>query len=164
MSLPDHPLLRPHLGKSAVLDSNLLLLYWALYFDPKLITTFKRLNTFREADFFLLCELLKVFRSVRTTPHVLTEVSNLANSLPDKRKNAWAAHFSQRIRLIEEDLIPSATIASGPLMHLGLTDAALAVLASTHVVLTIDFPLSKSLESRGLGVINFTNLRSLWLE
>jgi hypothetical protein len=49
-------------------------------------------------------------------------------------------------------------------MWLELTDAALAVLATSHVILTIDFPLSNSLESRGLNVINFTHLRSLWLE
>jgi hypothetical protein len=49
-------------------------------------------------------------------------------------------------------------------MWLGLTDAALAALATSHVILTIDFPLSNSLESRGLNVINFTHLRSLWLE
>jgi hypothetical protein len=164
MNLSDHPLLKPYAGKSAVLDSNVLLLYWAMFFDPKLIHTFKRLNTFRETDFILLCETLKIFRSIRTTPHVLTEVSNLANSLPEKRKGAWAAHFSQHIQVIKEDFVPSAAIASGPLMHLGLTDAGLASLASDHVILTVDFPLSKSLESRGLNVINFTHLRSLWLE
>ena len=49
-------------------------------------------------------------------------------------------------------------------MWLGMTDAALAALATTHVILTLDFPLSNSLESRGLNVINFTHLRSLWLE
>jgi hypothetical protein len=49
-------------------------------------------------------------------------------------------------------------------MWLGLTDAALAELAATNVILTIDFPLSNSLESQGLNVINFTHLRSLWLE
>jgi hypothetical protein len=49
-------------------------------------------------------------------------------------------------------------------MWLGLTDASLAGLAKTHVILTIDFPLSNSLESQGLSVINFTHLRSLWLE
>jgi len=40
----------------------------------------------------------------------------------------------------------------------------LASLAKTHVILTLDFPLSNSLESQGLNVINFTHLRSLWLE
>ena len=49
-------------------------------------------------------------------------------------------------------------------MYLGLTDAGLALLASTHVILTIDFPLSNALESQGLSVINFTHLRSFGLE
>jgi hypothetical protein len=49
-------------------------------------------------------------------------------------------------------------------MWLGLTDAALGELATTHVVLTIDFPLSNSLEVRGLNVINFMHLRRILFE
>jgi hypothetical protein len=44
-------------------------------------------------------------------------------------------------------------------IFLGLTDAALCMLASTHVILTVDFPLSNLLESRKLNVLNFNHLR-----
>ena len=66
--------------------------------------------------------------------------------------------------MVSEEWTPAATIAGSDFMWLGLTDAALAELAKTDVILTLDFPLSNSLESRGLNVINFTHLRSLWLE
>jgi hypothetical protein len=36
-------------------------------------------------------------------------------------------------------------------------------LAAIHVVLTIDWPLTNLLESRGLAVINFTHLREAFL-
>ena len=163
MSVLDHPFLKPFLGKSALLDSNILLLYWAIPFDSGLIHTFKRLSSFQDSDFILLSETLKGFHSIRTTTHVLTEVSNLANSLPGNYKVAWSAYFADRIQKIAEDLIPSATLASSPLMRLGLTDAALAHLATTHVVLTLDFPLSQSLEARGMNVINFNHLRAAFL-
>lgn len=164
MSLADNPLLKPCIGKPAILDANILLLHWCASFDPELIRTFKRLNSFEAKDIEILTEFLKVFSNLRTTPHVLTEVSNLANSLPQWRKGNWSEHFSKQIQLISEDWTPAGTIAAGNFMRLGLTDAALARLASTHVVLTLDFPLSNALESQGLNVVNFTHLRSPWLE
>jgi hypothetical protein len=163
MRLADNPLLKPHIGKAAILDSNLLLLHWCAEFDPGLVTSFKRLNSFQIEDVELLTESLKLFSAIRTTPHVLTEVSNLANSLPQWMKDDWSEHFSQKIQIISEEWTSAATIASGDFMWLGLTDAALAALAPTNVILTIDFHLSNSLASRGLNVINFTHLRSLWL-
>ena len=164
MNLSDHPLLRPHHGKPAILDSNLLLFSWCSSFNPNLVTAFKRLNSFQVEDIDLLSETLKVFSVIRTTPHVLTEVSNLANSLPSWVKEDWFEHFSEQIQVISEEWISAASIASSDFMWLGLTDAGLSRLATTHVILTLDFPLSNSLESRGLNVINFTHLRSLWLE
>ncbi|MGA3263652.1 MAG: hypothetical protein ABSC47_06370 [Terracidiphilus sp.] len=164
MKAADNPLLKPYIGRPAILDSNLLLLRWCASFDRELVNSFKRLNCFQIEDIDLLSETLKAFSAVRTTPHVLTEVSNLANSLPRWMKKDWAEHFSKQIEVIPEHWIPAATIAKSDFMALGLTDAALAELATTHVILTLDFPLSNWLESRRLNVINFTHLRSLWLE
>jgi len=164
MTLSEHPLLKPYAGKPAILDSNLLLFSWCSSFNPYLVSSFKRLNSFQSEDIELLSETLKVFSALKTTPHVLTEVSNLANALPGWIKEDWSQYFTKQIQLISEEWTPAATIATGDFMWLGLTDAALARLASTHVILTLDFPLSNSLESQGLNVINFTHLRSLWLE
>jgi hypothetical protein len=164
MKAADNPLLKPHIGKPAILDSNLLLLHWCASFDRELVSSFKRLNSFQIEDIELLDEALTIFSALRTTPHVLTEVSNLANSLPKWMKDDWSEHFSNQIQVVPEEWFPASTIAMGDFMWLGLTDAALVELATTHVILTIDFPLSNLLESRGLNVINFTHLRSLWLE
>jgi hypothetical protein len=164
MKVADSPQLQRFIGKPAILDSNLLLLLWCCNFNKELIHNFKRLNSFQNEDIELLAETLKLFPDLKTTPHVLTEVSNLANSLPSWMKEDWSTHFSKQVQLISEEWTPAVTIARGGFMRLGLTDAALATLAEAHVILTLDFPLSNSLESRGLNVINFTHLRSLWLE
>jgi hypothetical protein len=164
MIVADSPLLKPYRGWPAILDSNLLLLQWCFSFDPSLVSSFKRLNSFQSEDCELLSDTLKVFSSLKTTPHVLTEVSNLANALPRWIKDDWSEHFSRQIQVISEEWSPAAAIATNDFMHLGLTDAALAHLAKTNVILTLDFPLSNSLESQKLKVINFTHLRSLWLE
>lgn len=164
MKISDHPLLSPHLGKPAILDSNLLLFSWCVSFDPALVSRFKRLNTFQVEDVDILSETLKIFSSIQTTPHVLTEVSNLANQLPAWVKENWYKHYFRQVKVVHEEWIPAATIASDEFTWLGLTDAALATLATRNVIVTLDFPLSNALESRGLNVINFTHIRSLWLE
>jgi hypothetical protein len=160
----NHPLLKPYLGRPAILDSNLLLLQWCASYDRELIGSFKRLSYFQIEDIQLLSETLKVFKTVRTTPHVLTEVSNLANSLPAWRKDLWSQFFAEQITLTPEIYTASAEVASDvAAIRFGITDAALTQLASDHVILTIDWPLANILESRGLSVINFTHLREAFL-
>jgi hypothetical protein len=161
MKLVDHPLLNRYSGKPAVLDSNLLLFRSCSEPDPTLAARFKRLNTLQRADAEILSETLSVFSQIRTTPHALTEVSNPANQLPSWIKEEWSRQFANQISLVAGDWIPAATIASNEFIGLGLTEPALAQVAST---LTLGSPLNNSRESRGLNVINFAHLRSLWLE
>lgn len=153
------PLLKRYSGKPVILDTNVLLLYWCSSFDAELIHTFKRLNTFSAADIGLLHRTLKRFPSLSTTPHVLTEVSNLANSLPRWRREDWTSHFARQVEIVTEKWTSAKTLAHTPAFFLGLADAALCELASTYVILTIDFPLSNYLESRRLNVVNFNHLR-----
>jgi hypothetical protein len=154
-----NPLLRPYRGKPVILDSNVLLLYWCASFDSRLVSAFKRLNSFSREDIELLHRTLQFFPNISSTPHVLTEVSNLANSLPQWRKDEWAGHFARQVDVVEERWISAKTIAQTSAIFLGLTDAVLCELASTYVILTIDFPLSNYLESRKLNVLNFNHLR-----
>ncbi|WP_420236749.1 hypothetical protein ACOBR2_14080 [Telmatobacter bradus] len=154
--------MRPYLGRSVVLDTNLLLLHLRCTFDFSLLTSFKRLGMFDSCDYLLLAELLKVFPSWFTTPHVLTEVSNLANSLPDWRKTAWSEFFSQRVQVIPELYEESAKIASdSPAIRFGLTDAALSSVANQYLVMTVDWPLTGFLESRSLPVLNMVHLKGI---
>ena len=119
---------------------------------------------FEEYDYLLLSELLKLFPAWCTTPHVLTEVSNLANQLPDWKKASWAELFSRRIQLIPELFEDSSQIASdASAIRFGLTDAALISLAKTHLVLTVDWPLTGFLESRNLAVLNLNHLKGIEL-
>ncbi len=160
MKVAEHPLLSPFVGKPAILDANILLFQWCVEFDESLVRSFKRLSGFVPDDALLLTETLRIFSSLWTTPHVLTEVSNLANSLPSWVKRPWFQFFASRVGLVSEAYSPAAEIASdAAAIQFGLTDAALTKLAITHVVLTIDWPLTGSLESRGLSVINFNHLR-----
>jgi hypothetical protein len=164
MNLKDRSLVERFEGFPALLDANLLLLYLCASLYRGLIGTFKRLNSFSEEDADLLQAALAFFPTLRTTPHVLTEVSNLANSLPRWRRDAWAEHFARGIQTIPEEWILAQEIVKEPAFRLGITDACLCKLASSHVVLTIDFPLSNCLESKKLNVINFNHLRESQFE
>jgi hypothetical protein len=161
MILKGLPLIANFSGIPALLDANLLLLFWCAGFDRRLVGSFKRLNCFCEQDVELLQAVLTLFPTLRTTPHVLTEVSNLANSLPQWRKEAWVEYFARSVEALPEQWIQAREIATDPIFRLGITDACLCRLASSHVILTIDFPLSNYLESRNLNVINFDRLRGM---
>ena len=155
-----HPLLEPYLGRPVILDSNLLLLHWCACLDPLLVNTFKRLNEFEISDLYILYDLLHSLGELRTTPHVLTEVSNLANALPAWRKPAWTAHVSNSVPLVPELYERAEAIVSDPQWaEFGLTDAGLSRLASDHLIVTIDWRLASSLQARGLAALNFKHLR-----
>jgi hypothetical protein len=65
-----------------LVDTNLLLVYFVGAFDPALIPKFKRTRMYTLEDHPLLVRVLGFFEKVVTTPHILTEVSNLAGQLP----------------------------------------------------------------------------------
>lgn len=160
MTLSEHPLLSEHAGKPAILDANLLVLYWCSQFNPALVKTFKRLKGFDLNDAMLLSEVLRIFSSLSTTPHVLTETSNLANSLQYWMKSEWSVFFSKQIQIIPEIYTPASEIASdSTAISFGITDAALVRLASVYVILTVDWPLTKLLESRKRNILNFNHIR-----
>jgi hypothetical protein len=125
-----------------------------------LVRTFKRLNSFQPNDLYVLAETLAGLGELKTTPHVLTEVSNLANSLPSWKKPAWSFHISKGIGMIPEIYETALQIMADPgSSEFGITDAALSRLATNHLILTIDWRLASMLRSRGLAGINFKHLR-----
>lgn len=158
-------LVRKHTGKAAILDSNVLLLYLVAEFDPNLIgSSYKRLSSFQAPDVILLRWLFGQFSSVTTTPHVLTEVSNLSNQMPSWKKEQWFPWFGKRLADFAEVTLASSEIGRlDSFWRFGLTDAGLAKLSERFVIVTNEFPLTGFLESRSLPVINFTHLRQSWL-
>src|SRR5208283_1027804 len=133
-------------GWPVVLDSNLLLLRWCGTLDISLLTTFKRLQGFEISDVQALEQILSTLGVVKTTPHVLTEVSNLANALPSWKGLAWTSHLTEQICLLEEQWEPATEILKDRSLGVfGLTDAAIGRLARTHVILSVDWPLCNHL-------------------
>jgi hypothetical protein len=148
-----------YVGRPILLDSNLLLLLLVGGFQPALIANFKRTAKYSIRDFETLLGFLGSFSGIVTTPHVLTEVSNLANSLPEWRKPAWGEFFGAEIQLMHEVHRNSAELARDPaFLAYGLTDTALEQLSAGTLLLTDDRRLSGYLRSLSLNALNFDDL------
>jgi hypothetical protein len=157
-----------HKGRSVLLDSNLLLVLLIGSFDPKLFDRFKRVSDYTTEDYDLLVRLLGSFRILLTTPHIFTEVSNLANSLPERVKLDWFQSFAALLGSqtntpgLRERWMSAETLAAMPeFSAFGITDAALSTLASEALIITEDRRLSGRLKQQGTPVLNFGDLRKL---
>jgi rRNA-processing protein FCF1 len=157
-----------HAGKSILLDSNLLLVWLSGMLGVQLFRQFKRISVYTIRDYELLVRLLGCFNILLTTPHILTEVSNLANSLTGPYKRNWYANLAALIASepeparFRERWIPATELAGMPeFVAFGISDAALTKLASEALIVTEDYRLSGALKSQGTPVINFRDLRKM---
>lgn len=143
------------------LDTNILLLLLIGQVMVKVAN--KRLRQYTDEDFAILASCLDARDRIVVTPHVLTEVSNIADYGLDGR---WRLAIPDAIALMAGDALeiyaPSKDITLDPeFPRLGLADCAwLACLDTTTTFITDDLALFNASVSRGLKSINFTHLRN----
>lgn len=158
-----------HSGKSILLDSNLLLVFITGSLGPSVFARFKRISAYTIQDYELLVRFVNAFRFLLTTPHILTEVSSLANSLPAWYKPDWYRNLALLIASehvepgMRERWIPATELSQMPeFAAFGITDTALMTrLSSEALVVTEDYRLSGALRSQNIPVLNFRDLRQL---
>jgi hypothetical protein len=162
MSSHQELLIDKYKTKGILIDANLALLYLVGRYDPRLIGDgkYNKLSKYNTDDYELLLRLKKVFKKAVTTPHVLTEVSNLTNDLPEKTKSACLKKFYETFVGIDELPISSMDAAQRPEFHfLGLTDSALAHVSGRFLIVTDDARLVQKMSESGLESLNFSHLR-----
>jgi hypothetical protein len=166
----EEQLFERHAGKNVLLDSNLLLVFLSGLLGAHLFKRFKRISDYTIRDYELLVRLLGHFTVLITTPHILTEVSNLANSLKEPYKRDWSMNLATLIASereavgLREKWIPATELARMPeFVAFGITDAALTRLSSEALVITEDYRLSGMLNGRGTHALNFSDLRKMQL-
>ncbi len=160
--IPEQRLLSRFRGGRVLLDTNLLLLLLIGAFERERIEKFKRTAGFTKFDYDQLVGFLRLFSKIVTTPHILTEVSNLAGALPDNVRESWSTHFARKAATFFEVFEESRLLMSGiSFGAFGLTDAAIHSLAANTLILTEDFRLSGFLRSAKLPVFNFRELIQL---
>lgn len=156
-------LLARHRAAGIIVDTNLLLLLLIGSHNPTLISSFKRTTRYTSLDFDILVEALALFSSLLTTPHILTEVSNLAGQLGDPGRQEVMRDLAEMIPILSELTVPAEEAAANPAFpRFGLTDVAILQQAGAgkYLVLTDDFRLSQYLASIGVEVFNFNHLRA----
>lgn len=101
------------------------------------------------------------FKILITTPHVLTEVSNLGR-LQGRERDVFRSWFVQIAEESREHYDASQLVVRQNCFgRLGLTDAAIVALAGRgFLFLTDDFDLYSALVENGVDAINFNHLRS----
>ncbi len=163
MSQDIDQILAKYRGKGIIIDANLLLLFVVGSYDQNRISTFKRTKKFGKDDFMLVKRFIECFKTVRTTPSILTEVSNYLNQLPEELQAEFYTAFSDCIRSLFEVYEESANLSKNDCFtKYGLTDTSIIADAkNNYVVLTEDFPLSGYLISAGVDAINFNHLRMI---
>jgi hypothetical protein len=155
-------LIEKHRSRGALIDANLLVLFLVGKTSKNRIQKFKPGDDFGAKDLDLLEEVVKHLGKVITTPHILTEVSNLA-----KLDGKELASFRQGYKLLVEEVDEfydesRGVVADAAFMRLGLTDAAIAMLQRRNLlVLTVDLRLWDTLQRRGVDAVNFNHLRAL---
>lgn len=153
-------------NRGVLVDTNLLMLLIVGAYDRGQVERTGRIrDRFRAEDFDILVNLLDRFETRVTTPHILTEASNLlAQQLKGDLKGQVFLRFSA---LIQEEWIeqytPAAALVEAPaFLWLGLTDIVVSKAArDTYLVLTDDALLADHLGRLNVAVLNFNHLRGL---
>lgn len=155
-------LLSKYKHKGALIDTNLLLVYFVGLYDPRLISRFKRTATFTVEDFELLAQFVAFFSRVITTPNILTEVNSLSNQLAENIRRGYFSKFADRISTLDEHYLASSEIAALPAFdRFGLTDLGIVQLVrDQYLVLSDDLKLIIHLQQNGIDAINFNHIRA----
>jgi len=150
--------------KGVLVDTNLLLLLLIGRFDRDRIRRFKNTSAFTVDDYDLLEAILGLVQRFVTTPHILTEVSNLSSQLGDPVRSDLFAELPAMLAGMEEYHVAFPAACSEPCFtRLGLTDSAVVQLVvGRYLVVTTDADLYIYLDEVGGDVINFSHIRPLW--
>jgi hypothetical protein len=161
MNLWVNDLIKKHRQGGLLVDTNILLMRCVGQYRPDLIPRFKRTQSFTIPDYQLLNTIWTRFGRIITTPTILAEVVNLIGEPTGADGVGMFRSVADSIEVLDERYTPSKLLAArDEFARFGLTDAAIAELASKGVlVLTDDFRLAGFLTSKGLEAINFNHLR-----
>jgi hypothetical protein len=112
-------LILKHRGNGLLVDTNLLLLYLVGKTNPDRIRNFKRTSRYTVEDFELLDEIMGQFKTLVTTPHILTELSNLGD-LQGQERSAFRSWFVHTVEQAKEYRDESRLVVNMTLLERGV--------------------------------------------
>ena len=148
--------------KGVSLDTNSFLVYLVGMVDRDLVPKFKRTSNYRAEDFDLLAALIQPVKKLFTTPHVATELDNLASHLDEMNAKRFRDLFELLIPKMKESHQSAKKLCKeSAYKQFGLADASINEVGRSRLILTDDLPLLSYIENTGGNVLNFANLRAL---
>lgn len=141
-------LIEKHRSKGVLVDTNLLVLLLVGLVNRRRVPEFKRTQDFTIDDFDTLSRLMDWFGKLITTPHVLSQVSDLA-AVQGKELAKIRKRFGLLVDAMDEHYEPSRSLVADPLFaRLGLADVAIGQVCSKGIlVLTSDLDLHLALSA-----------------
>lgn len=149
-------------SRGLLVDSSLLVVYLVGGLDQRYLTHCRAIkSSFTLPEYDLLARLIHEFAIVVTTPHILTEVSNLAGRLPQPLLGKFRSFFSSVINMLQEENASAVNIAAtNQFLKFGMADTAITLITpGQFLVLTEEVSLFGLLSKRGVDVLNFSHIR-----
>jgi len=151
-------------NRTAILDTNLVLLWLVAKSDPSLLARYKRVQMFTDRDIPLLKHIAGLFQGLLTTPQVLTEVSNFLGQAPPYAQPQLKSLFAEYISAKEEIYVRSADLATHTVFfELGLTDCSLEDASLQHTIITTDYRLTGKIIAMGGRALNLNHASAGYL-
>lgn len=158
--------IRRHLGSGVLVDTNLLLACFVGLYDEVsgyIINNFRYTKgKYDTEDFEVLLALLKRFDAQVTTPHILTEVSNMLGQLSEPAREICFDLLKQTIPALRELNISSERLSDDEaFVRFGIADTAIRKVAEGSYLVLTDFRLSGHLDKIGIDALNFHHVKLL---
>ena len=154
--------LQKYKSRGVLVDSSLLVVYLVGSFDRRHLVNCRAIkSSFTNEEFQLLARIIGLFDLVVTTPHVLTEVSNLAGRLPTRLHVPFRTFFASVMNQLLEQNASAADLSLAPqFVRFGIADTAISLVApGKYFVLTEEAALYSLLLANGVDVMNFNHVR-----
>lgn len=152
--------------RGLLIDTNLLVLLVIGSVSPTAIVGNKRLSAYTVTDYKLLLSFVERFSALFTTPHILTEVSNLIGC--ETKQQQQALEILKLLTQRMEEVLPAShetmNTHSRSYLKFGLSDASIhRVAADNLLVLTDDLNFCYYLQGQNILALNFNNLHTEYL-
>ncbi|MCX6593747.1 MAG: hypothetical protein NTZ56_19705 [Acidobacteria bacterium] len=148
--------------RGVLVDTNFLLLLFQGWLRSDLIGAGRTSGT-TESDFEYAAQILHQFHTLITTPHILTEVSNLSKQLRGFDVEDFNEEFARRVpQWLEVHVEAKSAIGADGFEYFSLPDTAFKIVAMDRrpLVLSWDGPLARQLDEAGVDVVTLGRLRT----
>ena len=150
--------------RDILIDTNLLILLLVGSYDEDKILRFKRTQNYTIEDYEYLKVFLARFENHFYTLNILTEITNLTNSINTEPQYLFFQHIQRVLSVFKEDIVSSDEIMQlKSFLKFGLTDAVNCQLSDKYLILTDDLRLYSYLANQRLPAINFNHIRNFYL-